>query len=183
MQYYHKNVELTGVLVETEEQQEDSGDGDKGTTSFKIQKCEMKDGEGPTIYVKQTSTGEILVKRNFVDTSDTIHVRKRMIRLTSDSENRSVMQIKPKGDNDHILIPIKVHTTDVVKDSYNTFIVNKSKTLSDKKYGVHNQNVSSVNCVQQSVSESDGNTIIKMKRINKLEDAVTENKKLKKNEC
>lgn len=167
-------------MVETEEQQEDSADGDnKGSTSLKIQKCDMKDAEGPIIYVKQTSTGEMLVKRNFVDTSDTIHVRKRMIRLTSDSENRSVMQIKPKGDN---LIPIKVHT-DLVKDIHNTYIVNKSKTLSDKKYGVHNQNVSSVNCVRQNVSESDSNSFIKMKRINKLEDAVTENKKLKKNEC
>ncbi|CAH0728716.1 unnamed protein product, partial [Brenthis ino] len=88
---------LNGVLVETEEQQEDGADADnKGSTSLKIQKCDLKDADGPIIYVKQTSTGEMLVKRNFVDTSDTIHARKRMIRLTSDSENRSVMQIKPK---------------------------------------------------------------------------------------
>lgn len=179
---------LNGKLIETEEPQDDT-DGEKGTSNVKVQKCEIKESEGPTItLLKQTSTGEILVKRNFVDTSDTIHVRKT-IRLSSDNENRSVMQIKPefvkKSDNENqILIPIKFHTSDLVKDIQNTLIVNKSKNFSDKKYGVHNQNVSSVNCVRQNVSESDGNSFIKMRRLNKLEDVVTEsNKKFKRSEC
>lgn len=188
VEYFIKYNSFPGKLIETEEPQDDT-DGEKGTSNIKVQKCEIKESEGPTItLLKQTSTGEILVKRNFVDTSDTIHVRKT-IRLSSDNENRSVMQIKPefvkKSDNENqILIPIKFHTSDLVKDIQNTLIVNKSKNFSDKKYGVHNQNVSSVNCVRQNVSESDGNSFIKMRRLNKVEDVVTEsNKKFKRSEC
>uniref|UniRef100_S4PY82 Sentrin/sumo-specific protease senp7 n=5 Tax=Pararge aegeria TaxID=116150 RepID=S4PY82_9NEOP len=175
---------LNGNLIETEEQ-DDGSDGDKGTSSLnKVQKCEGKN-EGPTItFVKQTSTGEILVKRNFVDSADTIHLRKS-IRVSSDNENRSLVQIKPEMiKNSENQIIYKLHPSDLVKDIQNTLIVNKSKTLSDKKYGVHNQNVSSVNCVRQNVSENDSNSFLKGRRINKLEDVVTEsNKKFKRNEC
>lgn len=125
------------------------------------------------------------MKRNVVDASDTIHVRKS-IRISSDSENRSVVQIKPEiVKNSENQIIYKLHTSDLVKDIQNTLIVNKSKTLSDKKYGMHNQNVSSVNCVRQNVSENDSNSFLKGRRINKLEDVVTDssNKKFKRNEC
>lgn len=125
------------------------------------------------------------MKRNVVDASDTIHVRKS-IRISSDSENRSVVQIKPEiVKNSENQIIYKLHTSDLVKDIQNTLIVNKSKTLSDKKYGMHNQNVSSVNCVRQNVSENDTNSFLKGRRINKLEDVVTDssNKKFKRNEC
>lgn len=125
------------------------------------------------------------MKRNVVDASDTIHVRKS-IRISSDSENRSVVQIKPEiVKNSENQIIYKLHTSNLVKDIQNTLIVNKSKTLSDKKYGMHNQNVSSVNCVRQNVSENDSNSFLKGRRINKLEDVVTDssNKKFKRNEC
>lgn len=90
-----------------------------------------------------------------------------------------------KGDNDsQILIPIKLQSGDFVKDIQNTLIVNKSKTLSDKKHGVHNQNVSSVNCIRQSISDSDSISFLKGRRLTKHEDVGTEtNKKFKRNEC
>lgn len=177
-------------MVETEEQQEDGSDGDKGnSSSSKSQKPDGKELDCSTLtYVKQTPTGDIIFKRNIVDSTDTIHLRKT-IRLSSD-ENRSMLQIKPefikKGDNENqILIPIKLHTSDLVKDIQNSLIVNKnSKTFGDKKHGVHNQNVSSVNCIRQNVSESDSNSFLKTRRINKLEDVVSESsKKFKRNEC
>ncbi|CAG5040142.1 unnamed protein product [Parnassius apollo] len=179
---------LNGKLIESEEQPDEPSDGDKANSS-KMLKGDGKDSEGPTLtFVKQMPTGDILVKRNFSDSSDTIHLRKT-IRLSSDSENRSVVSIKQefikKVENENqILIPIKLHTSDLVKDIQNTLIVNKSKTMSDKKHGVHNQNVSSVNCIRQNVSESDSNSFLKARRINKLEDVVNEsNKKFKRNEC
>lgn len=132
------------------------------------------------------------MKRNFSDTSEsTIHVRKT-IRLSSDTENRSMVQIKQefikKGDSENqILIPIKLHTSEFVKDIHNTLLVNKSnKTMGDKKYGVHNQNVTNLNCVRQSVNESDSNSnsFLKSRRSNKLEDVINESsKKFKRNEC
>lgn len=132
------------------------------------------------------------MKRNFSDTSEsTIHVRKT-IRLSSDTENRSMVQIKQefikKGDSENqILIPIKLHTSEFVKDIHNTLLVNKSnKTMGDKKYGVHNQNVTNLNCVRQSVNESDSNSnsFLKSRRGNKLEDVINESsKKFKRNEC
>lgn len=132
-------------------------------------------------------TGDIVVKRNYADSSDTIHLRKA-IRLSSD-ENRSI-QIKPefikKSDNENqILIPIKLHTSDLVKDIQNTLIVNKNnKTLGDKKHGVHNQNVSNLNCIRQNIGESDGHSFLKTRRVNKLDDVMNEtSKKFKKNEC
>lgn len=177
-----------GKLIESEEQQDDTPDGDKGNSS-KLIKIEGKTSEQPTLtFVKQMASGDILVKRNFADSSDTIHLRKT-IRLSSDSENRSVVAIKQefikKGENENeIYIPIKLQGSDLVKDIQNTYIVNKSKTLSDKKYGVHNQNVPSVNCIRQNSSDSDGNTFLKARRINKIEDVVNEsNKKFKRNEC
>ncbi|KAI5633786.1 sentrin-specific protease 7 [Phthorimaea operculella] len=178
---------LNGKLIETEEQQED-GDSDKGSTS--TSKKDSKDNDGPTLtFVKHMPTGDIVVKRNFPESSETIHVRKT-IRLSNDAENRSMLQIKQefikKGDNENqILIPIKLHTSDLVKDIQNTLIVNKNnKTLGDKKQGVHNQNVSSVNCVRQTVSEGDGSSFLKARRVNKLEDVVTDSsKKFKRNEC
>ncbi|KAJ2946995.1 hypothetical protein O0L34_g16339 [Tuta absoluta] len=178
---------LNGKLIETEEQQED-GDSDKGATS--TSKKDSKDNDGPTLtFVKHTPTGDIVVKRNFPESSETIHVRKT-IRLSNDAENRSMLQLKSefikKGDNENqILIPIKLHTSDLVKDIQNTLIVNKNnKTLGDKKQGVHNQNVSSLNCVRQTVSEGDGSSFLKARRVNKLEDVVTDSsKKFKRNEC
>lgn len=185
---------FTGKLIETEEQQEDGSDGDKGnSSSSKPQKSDGKDSDGPgpptLTYVKQTPTGDIIFKRNIADSTDTIHLRKT-IRLASD-ENRSMLQIKPefikKGDNENqILIPIKLHASDLVKDIQNSLIVNKNnKTFGDKKHGgVHNQNVSSVNCIRQNAGESDSNSFLKTRRINKLDDAVSESsKKFKRNEC
>lgn len=180
-------LNVAGKLIETEEQQDDGSDGDKGNCS-KAQKTDGKDSEGPTLtFVKQMPTGDIVVKRNFADSSETIHLRKT-IRLSSDAENRSMLQIKQefikKGDNENqILIPIKLHPGDLVKDIQNTLIGNKNKTLGDKKHGVHNQNVSSVNCIRQSAGESDSNSFLKTRRVNKLEDVVNESKKFKRNEC
>lgn len=178
--------------METEEQQEEGSDGDKANSSIsKLHKVDSKESEGPPTltFVKQMPTGDILVKRNFADSSDTIHLRKT-IRLSSDAENRSMVQIKQefikKGDNENqILIPIKLHTSsDLVKDIQNTLIVNKNKTMSDKKHGVHNQNVSSLNCIRQNVTESDSNSFLKTRRINKLDDVMNESsKKFKRNEC
>ncbi|XP_063820895.1 uncharacterized protein LOC135071072 isoform X2 [Ostrinia nubilalis] len=180
---------LNGKLIETEDQQDEGSDGDKGSSS-KSHKSDGKETEVPTLtFVKQISTGDILVKRNFADSSDTIHLRKT-IRLSSDAENRSMVQIKPefikKGDNENqILIPIKFPTSELVKDIQNTLIVNKhNKTLSDKKHGVHNQNVTSLNCIRQTVSESDSSSFLKSRRVNKLDDVMNEsNKKFKRNEC
>lgn len=177
-----------GKLIETEEQ-DDASENEKGNSSSS--KKDGKEAEGPTLtFVKQMPTGDIVVKRSFGDTSDTIHLRKA-IRLSSDSENRSMLQIKPEfikkgGDHENqILIPIKLHTaSDFVKDIQNTLLVNKNKTLGDKKQGVHNQNVSGVNCVRQSMSESDSNSFLKTRKISKLEDVVNESsKKFKRNEC
>ena len=137
-------------------------------------------------------TGDIVVKRNYADSSDTIHLRKT-IRLSSDAENRSMVQLKQefikKGDSENqILIPIKLHThtSDLVKDIQNTLIVNKNnKSLGDKKHGVHNQNVSNVNCIRQNIGESDSHhSFLKSRRVNKLDDVMNEtSKKFKKNEC
>lgn len=125
-------------------------------------------------------TGDIYVKRNFSDSSEII---RKTIRLSSDGENRSVMQIK-KGDNDQILIPINLHTSEFVKDIQNSLIANKNnKSVGEKKHGVHNQSVSSVNCIRQNISDSESNTFLKGRRI-KLDDVVTESsKKFKRNEC
>lgn len=182
---------LPGKLIETEDQQEDGSDGEKANSSSSKLKTEGKESEGPPTltFVKQISTGDILVKRNFADSSDTIHLRKT-IRLSSDAENRSMVQIKQefikKGDNENqILIPIKfAQTSDLVKDIQNTLIVNKNnKTVNDKKHGVHNQNVSSLNCIRQNVSDGDSNSFLKARRI-KLDDVMNESsKKFKKNEC
>lgn len=176
-----------GKLIETEEQ-EDASENDKGNLSSG--KKDGKDSEQPTLtFVKQMPTGDIVVKRSFGDTSDTIHLRKA-VRLSTDSENRSMLQIKPEfikkgGEHENqILIPIKLHTTsDFVKDIQNTLIVNKNKTLGDKNKGVHNQNVSGVNCVRQSMGDSDSNTFLKTRKINKLEDVNESSKKFKRNEC
>lgn len=142
--------------------------------------------------MKQISgiTGDILVKRNFADSTDTLHLRKT-IRLSGDNENRSVMQIKQdflkKADNENqLLIPIKLHTSELVKDIQNTLIVNKNnKTLSDnKKHGVNNQSVASLNYIRQNVSESDSSSFLKSRRVTKLDDVMNEtNKKFKRNEC
>lgn len=182
-------ISIPGKLIEIEDQQEDSSDGDKGNSS-KLPKTEGKDSETPTLtFVKQMPTGDIVVKRNYADSSDTIHLRKT-IRLSSDAENRSMVQIKQefikKGDSENqILIPIKLHTSDLVKDIQNTLIVNKNnKTLGDKKHGVHNQNVSNMNCIRQNIGESDSNSFLKSRRVNKLDDVMNEtSKKFKKNEC
>ncbi|RVE49476.1 hypothetical protein evm_005907 [Chilo suppressalis] len=181
---------LNGKLIETEDQQEEGSDGDKGNSS-KSNKTDGKDSDAPTLtFVKQIPVGDILVKRNFADSTDTIHLRKT-IRLSSDAEHRSMVQIKQeflkKGDNENqILIPIKLHTSDLVKDIQNTLIVNKNnKTIGDKKHGVHNQNITGLNCNRQNVSESDSNSFLKSRRVNKLEDVMNEsnNKKFKRNEC
>lgn len=134
-------------------------------------------------------TGDIVVKRNYADSSDTIHLHRKTIRLSSDAENRSMVQIKQefikKGDSENqILIPIKLHTSDLVKDIQNTLIVNKNnKNLGDKKHGVHNQNVTSINCIRQSMGESDS-SFLKSRRVNKLDDVMNDSsKKFKKNEC
>lgn len=133
-------------------------------------------------------TGDIVVKRNFADSSETIHLRKT-IRLSSDSENRSLVQIKPefvkKGDNEsQILIPLKFSSELLVKDIQNTLINNKNKTYGDKKHSVNNQNVSSVNCIRQNATESETNSFLKTRKINKLDDAVNDScKKFKRNEC
>lgn len=185
---YHYSLYFLGKLIETEDQQEEGSDGDKGSSS-KSQK-EAKESETPTLtLVKQMPTGDIVVKRNYADSSDTIHLRKT-IRLSSDAENRSMVQIKQefikKGDSENqILIPIKLHTSDLVKDIQNTLIVNKNnKTLGDKKHGVHNQNVSNINCIRQNIGESDGHhSFLKSRRVNKLDDANETCKKFKKNEC
>lgn len=179
---------LNGKLIENEEQEE-GAEGDKGNSS-KLQKSEGKESETPTLtFVKQMPTGDIVVKRNYADSSDTIHLRKT-IRLSSDAENRSMVQIKQefikKGDSENqILIPIKLHTSDLVKDIQNTLIVNKNnKTLGDKKHSVHNQNVSNLNCIRQSIGESDSHSFLKSRRVNKLDDVMNEtSKKFKKNEC
>ncbi|CAK1553593.1 unnamed protein product [Leptosia nina] len=175
---------LNGKLIETEDHADD-GSGSEKSSSSKEQKCDLRSTDGATLtFVKQMPTGELLVKRNFADSTETIHLRKT-IRLSSDSENRSVMQIKQdfikKGDNENqLIIPIKLHPSNDI----NALIVNKSKTIGDKKHSVHNQNVSNMNCVRQSVSDSD-NSFLKTRRINnKLEDIMTETiKKFKKNEC
>lgn len=91
-----------------------------------------------------------------------------------------------KGDSENqILIPIKLHTSsDLVKDIQNSLIVNKSnKTLGDKKHSVHNQNVSSINCIRQNVSESDGSSFLKSRRVNKIDDITESSKKFKRSEC
>lgn len=178
----------TGKLIETEEQ-DDTSENEKGNLNSSKTK-DGKESDGPTLtFVKQMPTGDIVVKRSFGDSSDTIHLRKA-VRLSTDLENRSMLQIKPefikKGENENqILIPIKLHTTsELVKDIQNTLIVNKNKTLGDKKHGVHNQNVSGVNCVRQSMGESDSNSFLKTRKISKLEDVVNESsKKFKRNEC
>lgn len=136
-------------------------------------------------------TGDIVVKRNYADNTETIHLRKT-IRLSSDVvENRSMLQIKQelfkKGDSENqILIPIKLHTSDIVKDIQNTLIVNKNnKTMVDKKHSLHNQNSSNINsCMRQSVGESDTSSFLKGRRTTKIDDVVNEsNKKFKRNEC
>lgn len=185
------NYIFAGKLIETEDQHDESSDGDKGNSSKSL-KSDGKESEGPPTItlVKQMSTGDILVKRNFADSTDTIHLRKT-IRLSSDAENRSVVQIKQelikKGDNENQLsIPIKLHTSELVKDIQNTLIVNKNnKTLGDnKKHGVHNQSVTSLNCIRQNVSESDSSSFLKSRRVNKLDDVMNEtSKKFKRNEC
>nr|XP_032510951.1 uncharacterized protein LOC116765553 isoform X5 [Danaus plexippus plexippus] len=172
---------LHGKLIENEEQAEERMDCEKGPSN-KVHKND-KESEGPTVtFLKQTPSGEILVKRNFGEET----ILRKTIRLSNDSENRSVVQIKQeygkKGDNENqIVIPIKLHSSDLVQ---NSLIVNKGKNFSDKKHGVNNQTVSSVNCVRQNVSESDSNSFLKGRRINKLEDVVNDsNKKFKRNEC
>ncbi|KAL4706533.1 hypothetical protein ACJJTC_015731 [Scirpophaga incertulas] len=177
---------LNGNLIETEEQ-EDGQEADKGNSS-KTTKTDGKESESSTTltFVKQISTGDILVKRNFSDT-DGIQIRKT-IRLSSDAENRSIMQIKQeflkKGDNEsQILIPIKLHTSDLVKDIQSTLLVNKNHKIIDKKHGLH-QGVTTLNCIRQSVGESDSNSFLKSRRLNRLDDSVSEtNKKFKRNEC
>lgn len=125
-------------------------------------------------------TGDIVVKRSFTDASDTIHLRKT-IRLSSDTENKAIFPIKNDNEN-KIYIPLKLQTSDV-KDFQNKLLVTKNKTIGDKKYGVHNQNVSSLNCVRQNSSDNDGNMLLKTRRINKLEDINESSKKFKRNEC
>ncbi|CAB3221398.1 unnamed protein product [Arctia plantaginis] len=170
---------LNGKLIESEEQ-EDGSDGDKGTSS-KL-KSEVKEPETPTLtLVKTMPTGDIVVKRSYADSSDTIHLHRKTIRLSSDAENRYIK----KGDNENqILIPIKLTSSDLVKDIQNTLIVNKNnKTLGDKKHGVHNQNVTNLNCIRQNMGESDS-SFMKSRRVNKLDDVINEtSKKFKKNEC
>lgn len=174
-----------GKLLETEDSPDDS-ENDKSSSS----KEKGEKSEGPTLYLKQMPTGDIVVKRNFPDnSSDTIHLRKT-IRLSSDGENRSMVQLKQefikKGDSENqILIPIKLHTTSDIKDFQNTLLVNKnSKTIGDKKNSVHNQSVSNLNCIRQAVGESDSISFLKSRRVNKLEDVVNDSsKKFKRNEC
>ncbi|XP_014363724.2 uncharacterized protein LOC106715044 isoform X1 [Papilio machaon] len=171
---------LNGKLIENEEQQDESSDGDKGNSS-KNSKSD-KDCEPPTLTLVKHPTGDIVVKRNFTDASDTIHLRKT-IRLSSDTENKTMVPIKKNDTENKIFIPLKLHTSDVVKDFQNTLLVTKNKTLGDKKYGVHNQNVSNVNCIRQNPSDSDGSMFLKARRINKLEDVNESSKKFKRNEC
>ncbi|XP_047986051.1 LOW QUALITY PROTEIN: uncharacterized protein LOC125226181 [Leguminivora glycinivorella] len=176
---------LNGKLVENDEHQDES-DGDKANSSTsKIIKTEVKETESGTMltFVKQIS-GDILLKPNFSDATDTL--LRKTIRIASDAENR--LQLKPgfikKGDNENqILIPIKLHSSsELVKDIQNTLLGNKNnKSMGDKKHGVNNQNVSSVH-FRQTVSESDGNSFLKTRRVNKLDD-VNESKKFKRNEC
>lgn len=178
---------VTGKLIESEEQHDEGTDSEKSTSS-KPQKVECKDAEGATVtFVKQISTGDIVVKRNFSDSPETFHLRKA-IRLSSDAENRSMIHVKPefikKNDNDNQIL-IKLHPSELVKDIQNTLIVNK-KNLSDKKHGVNNQNSSNINCFRQNVSESDGNSnsFLKTRRVNKLDDVMNDSsKKFKRNEC
>ncbi|XP_063379205.1 uncharacterized protein LOC134666031 isoform X1 [Cydia fagiglandana] len=177
---------LNGKLVENEEHQDES-DGDKANSSTsKIIKTELKEAEGGTMltFVKQIS-GDILLKPNFSDAADAL--LRKTIRISGDAENR--LQLKPgfikKGDNENqILIPIKLHSSsELVKDIQNTLLVNKNnKSMGDKKHGVNNQNVSSVH-FRQTVSESDGNSFLKTRRINKLDDVNESSKKFKRNEC
>lgn len=168
-----------GKLIETEEQ-EDGSDGDKGTSS-KL-KSEVTEPETPTLtLVKTMPTGDIVVKRSYADSSDTIHLHRKTIRLSSDAENRYIK----KGDNENqILIPIKLTSSDLVKDIQNTLIVNKNnKTFGDKKHGVHNQNVTNLNCIRQNMGESDS-SFMKSRKVSKLDDVINETgKKFKKNEC
>lgn len=127
-----------------------------------------------------------MVKRTLTDTPETLHLRKT-IHLSSETENRSIVQIKPefvkKSDNDNqILIPIKL-SSDMVKDIQNTLISNKNKSLGDKKHIVNSQNVSSVNFIRQNSGESETNTFFKTRKISKIDDSVHEPiKKFKKNE-
>lgn len=131
------------------------------------------------------SSSDIILKQNFTDSTDAL--LRKTIRISSEAENR--LQIKPgfikKGDNENqILIPIKLHTSsELVKDIQNSFTLgNKNnKTLGDKKH-VNNQTVSSVHS-RQTVSESETNSFLKSRRINKLDDVVTDSKKFKRNEC
>ncbi|KAG7299477.1 hypothetical protein JYU34_016438 [Plutella xylostella] len=178
---------LNGKLIETEDQEDD--EKSLSGTSKPKDGSESSDGPAtPTLtFVKQIATGDILVKRTFNDSSETIHLRKT-IRLSSDSENRSVVQIKPefvkKSDNEaQIMRPIKC-SSDLVKDIQNSLMGTKNKTYGDKKYGVNNQNVSSVNFIRQSASESETNSFLKTKKINKIDDPGNETcKKFKRNEC
>lgn len=177
---------LKGKLVETEDSPDDSETDKSSSSKEKVEKLEG------TVYLKKTLSGDFLVKRNFTENpSDTIHLRKT-VRLSNDGENRSMVQINQeiikKGDSENqVLVPIKLHSTSDIKDIHNTLIVNKnSKSMSDKKNNVHNQqSVSSMNCIRQTVvSESDGISFLKSRRVNKLDDVVNDAcKKFKRNEC
>ncbi|KOB73014.1 Sentrin/sumo-specific protease senp7 [Operophtera brumata] len=177
---------LNGKLIEPEEGNDDSSENEKGSSNK--HKSDGKESEGHTLLLRQMPTGDIVVKRNYADNTETIHLRKT-IRLSSDVESRSMLQIKQelfkKGDSENqILIPIKLHTSDIVKDIQNTLIVNKNnKTMVDKKHSLHNQNSSNIN--RQSVGDSDTSSFLKGRRVTKLEDVVNEtsNKKIKRNEC
>lgn len=133
--------------------------------------------------------GEIVVKRN-ADNTETIHLRKT-IRLSSDvGESRSMLQIKQdlfkKSDSENqILIPIKMHTSELVKDIQNSLIINKNnKLMGDKKHSLHNQNTSNLNSsIRQSIGESDSSSFLKGRRVTKLDDVNESSKKFKRNEC
>lgn len=177
---------FTGKLIEPEEGNEDS-DSEKSCSSKP--KSDSKE-DGSTLLLRQMPIGEIVVKRN-ADNTETIHLRKT-IRLSGDvGESRSMLQIKQelfkKSDSENqILIPLKMHTSDLVKDIQNSLIVNKNnKTIGDRKHSLHNQNSSNLNSgIRQSVGESDNSAFLKGRRVTKLDDVLNESsKKFKRNEC
>lgn len=177
---------VLGKLIEPEEGNDDSSENEKGCSSK--QNSDATESEGSTLLLRQMPNGEIVLKRN-ADNTETLHLRKT-IRLSSDVENRSMQQIKQelfkKSDSENqILIPLKVHTSDIVKDIQDSLIVNKnSKTMGDKKHSLQSQNTSNLNCIRQSVGESDSSSSLKGRRVTKLDDVVNESsKKFKRNEC
>lgn len=151
--------------------EEEASDGDKCSPASS---SHSDDSEQPTLtLVKQTGSGEFILKRNFSESNaESIQIRKA-IRL-AESENRSLVQIKKTDNDDQIVIPLKFHT-ELVKDLQNTLIANK-RNISDKRNSVNNQ---TANCVVRA-SECD-TPYFKSRKISKIDDSV-ESKKMKKSD-